>query len=59
MDVDSKKIDDGSVTKLYDIADDMHVKGYKNFTLRHSGERIKIYSKEQFPYKVYEINLKE
>jgi superfamily II DNA or RNA helicase len=54
-----RKSDDGSVTKLYDIADDMHVKGYKNFTLRHSGERIKIYSKEQFPYKVYEINLKE
>ena len=53
-----RKSDDGSVTKLYDIADDMHVKSHKNFTLRHSGERIKIYSKEQFPYKVYEINLK-
>ena len=50
--------DDGGVTKLFDIADDMHVKSHKNFTLRHSGERIKIYSKEQFPYKVYEINLK-
>ena len=53
-----RKSDDGQSTKLFDIADDMHVKGHKNFTLRHSGERIKIYSKEQFPYKVFEINLK-
>ena len=36
----------------------MHVKSHKNFTLRHSGERIKIYAKEQFPYKIIPINLK-
>ena len=55
MDLDS---DDGSNTTLYDIADDLHVKGHKNFTLRHSGERIKIYAKEQFPYKIIPVNLK-
>jgi len=50
--------DDGSVAKLYDIADDLHIKSHKNFTLKHSGERIKIYSKEQFPYKIFKLNLK-
>jgi hypothetical protein len=50
--------DDRSVTKLYDIADDFHVKSHQNFTLKHSAERIRIYTKEGFKYKVYPINLK-
>ena len=45
-------------TVLYDIADDFHVKSHKNFTLRHSAERIKIYTQEGFRYKVYPINIK-
>ena len=49
--------DDGSVTKLYDIADDLHWKSKKNFTLLHSGERIKIYTKEQFPYKITQVEI--
>lgn len=53
-----RQSDDGSTTNLIDIADDLHVKSHKNFTLRHSAERIKIYTKEQFPYKIYKINLK-
>jgi superfamily II DNA or RNA helicase len=53
-----RKSDDGSTTQLYDIADDFHMKGYNNFTLRHSAERIKIYTKEGFKYKIYPINLK-
>lgn len=53
-----RKSDDGSVTKLFDIADDFHVDGDKNFTLRHSAERIKMYTKEGFKYKIYPINLK-
>jgi superfamily II DNA or RNA helicase len=53
-----RQSDDGSVTKLYDIADDLHINSHKNFTLRHSAERIKIYTKEQFPYKIHQINLK-
>lgn len=53
-----RKSDDGSTTKLYDISDDLSCKGYRNFTLNHSGERIKIYTKEGFRYKIYPINLK-
>jgi superfamily II DNA or RNA helicase len=53
-----RKSDDGSVTQLYDIADDLSVKGHRNFTLNHSGERIKMYTKEGFKYKIYPINLK-
>ena len=54
-----RKSDDGRDTTLYDIADDFHIKSHKNFTLRHSAERIKIYTKEGFQYKIYPINLKQ
>ena len=53
-----RQSDDGSVTQLYDIADDLHYQKHKNFTLRHSAERIKIYTKEQFPHKIYQLDLK-
>ena len=53
-----RKSDDGSTTNLFDVADDLSVKAHKNFTLRHSAERIKIYTKEGFKYKIYPINLK-
>lgn len=53
-----RKSDDGSTTKLFDIADDLHIRSHKNFTLRHSAERIKIYTKEQFPHKIYQLDLK-
>jgi superfamily II DNA or RNA helicase len=46
---------DGIDTTVYDIADDLHWKNKKNYTLGHAGERIKIYSKEKFKYKIYEI----
>lgn len=54
-----RKSDDGRTTKLYDIADDLHYKGRKNFALMHSAERIKIYSRENFNYKIYEVDLNE
>ena len=50
--------DNGETTQLYDIADDLHWKGRKNYTLLHSAERIKIYAKESFRYKIYEIDIK-
>ena len=43
---------------LYDIADDMRVGSYMNFTLRHFVERTKIYNDEKFTYKIYKIGLK-
>jgi len=52
-----RKSDDGRGTKLYDLADDLHWKNNKNYTLNHASERIKIYTKEKFNYKIYEIKL--
>ena len=52
-----RKSADGINTKVYDIADDLHWKSKKNYTLVHAAERIKIYSKEKFDYKVYDINI--
>jgi len=52
-----RKSDDGRATKLYDIADDLHWKSRKNFTLNHAAERIKIYSKEKFKFKIHEIRI--
>ena len=53
-----RQSEDGRTTVLYDIADDLHWKGRKNYTLVHSAERIKIYAKESFKYKIFEIELK-
>jgi len=53
-----RKSDDGSTTKLYDIADDLHWEDRKNFTLLHSVERVKIYKKEQFDYTMQKVKLK-
>lgn len=50
-----RQSDNGQTTKLYDIADDLHWKKRKNYTLLHSAERIKIYSKEQFKYQLHEV----
>ena len=44
-------------TKIYDIADDLHWKSNKNYTLNHAAERVKIYSKERFKFKMHEIKL--
>lgn len=43
---------------LFDIADDLRYKSKKNYTLGHFEERIKIYSEEKFPFRVYKIDLK-
>ena len=53
-----RKSDDSRTTKLFDLADDLHWKGRKNYTLMHSAERIRIYSRESFNYKIYEIEFK-
>lgn len=42
---------------LYDIADDLQWKSRKNHTIHHMLERVKIYSTEKFPYKIYPINI--
>lgn len=40
---------------LFDIADDFQRKSWKNHTLGHFAERLKIYSEEQFEYKIVEV----
>jgi len=52
-----RQADDGRHTRLYDIADDLYWKKRKNYTLLHSAERIKIYEKEQFKYKVIKVDI--
>jgi len=54
-----RKSDEKDVATLYDIADDLRYKSQSNFTILHFIERIKIYSEEKFPYKIYNINLKD
>lgn len=44
---------------LFDIGDDLQYKNKSNYTLRHMGERIKYYAKENFSYKLYKISLEE
>jgi len=50
-----RQSDNGQTTRLYDIADDLHWHKRKNYTLIHSAERVKIYSKEQFNYQLHEV----
>lgn len=42
---------------LYDIADDISHGSYVNYTLDHFKKRIEIYSGEQFPFRIYNVNL--
>jgi len=52
-----RKSDNERDTVLYDVADDIHWKLRKNYTLEHSAERIRMYVKEEFPYKIFEVDI--
>lgn len=43
---------------LYDIADDLRCGNHINITLKHFVDRVNIYDEEKFPYKFYNIELK-
>jgi superfamily II DNA or RNA helicase len=43
--------------KVYDIVDDLCYMSYKNHVYRHFEERIKIYKKEKFDYKIMSMPL--
>ena len=49
--------DDKKEAVLYDISDDLRAKSWTNHTMNHFAERIKIYTDEQFQYKIYPIEL--
>lgn len=42
---------------LYDITDNLSLGSYTNYTLEHFKKRIEIYSKEEFPFKIYNLPL--
>ena len=52
-----RKSDDGRVTQLYDITDDISSGQRQNFALLHSYERLKMYKAENFIYKTYKVEL--
>lgn len=52
-----RKTDDDKPTTIYDLADDLHWKAKRNYTLDHAAERLKIYSKERFDFNIREIEL--
>ena len=52
-----RKSDDGRRTTLYDITDDLSWKNRKNYAYLHGAERLKIYSKEKFESKLFEIDI--
>jgi superfamily II DNA or RNA helicase len=47
------------IATLYDISDDMRIKKHMNYTLKHFVERVRIYTEEKFPFKIYKIGLKD
>lgn len=50
---------DKTVARLYDIGDDLSWKSWKNHTLRHMNERMKLYDAEGFDYKLLKVQLGE
>jgi len=50
-----RKTNDGRGTTIYDLADDLSWKRKKNYTLNHAIERVKIYTKENFNYRIHEV----
>lgn len=52
------RLKDGKTTcNLFDLADDLHWKSWKNHTLNHAAERYKTYAEEEFKIKLVEVDL--
>jgi len=49
--------DRGDTVTLYDIVDDLSHKSYKNFAIKHFHDRIILYGRENFPYKIYQMRV--
>ena len=52
-----RRTDDKSSASLFDIEDDLSIKKYQNYTLRHFIERMGIYDSERFDYDISKINI--
>ena len=47
-----------NIARLYDIADDLRIDDYVNYTLKHYAERVKIYHEEKFKIKTYKVQIR-
>ena len=52
-----RKHKDKKMAVLYDIADDLSHRTRKNYSLKHWGERIKLYASEGFDYKITKMEI--
>ncbi len=52
-----RKVDGKDLMTLFDIADDLSIGKWKNYTLRHLQNRVTFYVEEKFPYKQYRVKL--
>ena len=52
-----RKGNDADSATLYDITDDLSKGSFSNYTLQHFRKRIEIYSVQQFPFKVYTVEI--
>jgi superfamily II DNA or RNA helicase len=49
--------EDKDKVNVVDFVDDFSWNGKQNYLLKHSKERIEIYKREQFDYKIYEVTI--
>jgi superfamily II DNA or RNA helicase len=52
-----RKGNDADTATLYDISDDLTSGSFTNYTIQHFRKRIEIYSDQQFPFKIYNIDI--
>lgn len=52
-----RKMEGKEKVNIIDFVDDFSTKKYKNYLMKHMDERIQIYKKESFEYKIFNIKL--
>ena len=52
-----RKGNDADKATLYDITDDLSQGSFTNYTLQHFRKRIEIYGREEFPFRVYTVEI--
>lgn len=53
-----RKTENKDKCNVYDISDDLSIKSWKNYTLKHYVERVKFYNEESFNYSQYKVGLR-
>jgi superfamily II DNA or RNA helicase len=54
-----RKSESKTAVDVYDMGDDLRYKKYRNHSLNHMDERIKLYNKEKFKNKLVSLRIKE